>query len=206
MGVSRSTSVVKHSPCPSTAALTQFDPQPRLGAKGAVQSAENDQPFVKRRTEPAGGAPIEVSFGLFRLLPARFLLLEDGEPVPVGSRALAILVVLLERPGELVSKQVLMARVWPDVFVEPGNLTVHISALRRVLRDGRDGNRFIINIPGRGYRFVDDVTTRTSGPMKLVSKAYVTPSSPCRSWQPTAAQEARLPCRRRRDGPPFPSS
>jgi DNA-binding winged helix-turn-helix (wHTH) protein len=47
-----------------------------------------------------------------------------------------------------------MARVWPNIFVEPANLTVHISALRRQLRDGCDGNRFIINIPGRGYRFV----------------------------------------------------
>ena len=98
--------------------------------------------------------PTEISFGPFRLLPTQFLLLEGGKPVPLGSRALQILIVLLERPGELVSKQELMARVWPDVFVEPANLTVHISALRRMLRDGRDGNRFIINIPGRGYSFV----------------------------------------------------
>ena len=77
--------------------------------------------------------------------------------MPLGSRALEILIVLLERPGELVSKQELMARVWPNVFVEPANLTVHISALRRALRDGRDGNRFIINIPGRGYSFVAPV-------------------------------------------------
>jgi DNA-binding winged helix-turn-helix (wHTH) protein len=47
-----------------------------------------------------------------------------------------------------------MDRVWPNIFVEPANLTVHISALRRTLRDGRDGNRFIINVPGRGYAFV----------------------------------------------------
>ena len=66
----------------------------------------------------------------------------------------ALAVGLLERPGELVSKQELMARVWPNVFVEPANLTVHMSALRRTLRDGRDGNRFIINVPGRGYSFV----------------------------------------------------
>ena len=65
-----------------------------------------------------------------------------------------ILIVLLERPGELVTKQELMARVWPNLFVEPANLSVHISALRRALRDGRDGNRFIINIPGRCYCFV----------------------------------------------------
>jgi DNA-binding winged helix-turn-helix (wHTH) protein len=63
---------------------------------------------------------------------------------------LEILTVLLERPGELVSKQELMARVWPNAFVEPANLTVLVSALRRTLRDGRDGNRFIINVPGRG--------------------------------------------------------
>jgi len=74
--------------------------------------------------------------------------------VRIGSRALEILVLLLERSGELVSKQDLMARVWPNIFVEPANLTVHMSALRRTLRDGRDGNRFIINVPGRGYSFV----------------------------------------------------
>jgi DNA-binding winged helix-turn-helix (wHTH) protein len=81
-------------------------------------------------------------------------LLEEDKQVSLGSRALEILTVLLERPGELVSKQELMARVWPNVFVEPANLTVHISALRRALGDGRDGNRFIINVPGRGYSFV----------------------------------------------------
>jgi DNA-binding winged helix-turn-helix (wHTH) protein len=68
-----------------------------------------------------------------------------------------ILIVLLERPGELVTKQGLMARVWPNLFVEPSNLSVHISALRRTLRDGRNGNGFIINIPGRGYRFVASI-------------------------------------------------
>jgi len=64
---------------------------------------------------------------------------------------------LLERRGELVSKHDLMARVWPKVFVDPSNLTINMSALRRALRDGRDGLRFIVNIPGRGYRFVASV-------------------------------------------------
>jgi DNA-binding winged helix-turn-helix (wHTH) protein len=101
-----------------------------------------------------GAAPTEISFGPFRLLPAQFLLLEGDKPVPLGSRALQILVALLDRVGELVTKEELMGLVWPNVFVEPANLTVNISALRRALRDGREGNRFIINIPGRGYRFV----------------------------------------------------
>ena len=78
----------------------------------------------------------------------------------LGSRALEILVALLERAGELVTKEELMNLVWPNVFVEPANLTVHISALRRVLRDGREGNRFIVNIPGRGYRFVASISMR----------------------------------------------
>jgi DNA-binding winged helix-turn-helix (wHTH) protein len=64
---------------------------------------------------------------------------------------------LLERRGELVSKQELVARVWPNIFVEPITLRVHISALRRALRDGQNGTRFIINIPGRGYCFVSSV-------------------------------------------------
>jgi DNA-binding winged helix-turn-helix (wHTH) protein len=71
--------------------------------------------------------------------------------------SLQLLIVLVERRGELVSNQELMARVWPSVFVEPANLTVHISALRRALRDGCNGNRFIINVPGRGYVFVGSV-------------------------------------------------
>jgi DNA-binding winged helix-turn-helix (wHTH) protein len=96
----------------------------------------------------------EISFGPFRFLPAQCLLLEGDKSVHLGSRALEILIILLERPGTLVTKQELMARVWPNLFVEPANLPVNIAALRRALRDGRDGNRFIINIKGRGYCFV----------------------------------------------------
>ena len=144
----------------STAAfgrLEQFHPEPGLDVGRAVQSPDAATPFFKKRTEPASAAPTELSFGPFRLLRTQFLLLEGDKPLPVGSRALEILIVLLERRGELVSKQDLMARVWPNVFVEPANLTVHMSALRRALRDGQNGHRFIINIPGRGYCFVASV-------------------------------------------------
>jgi DNA-binding winged helix-turn-helix (wHTH) protein len=144
-------------------ALVHFHPEPGLDMRGAVESPHTDKPFFAKRTEPAGAAPSELSFGPFRVLPSRFLLLEGDKPVPLGSRALEILIVLLERPFEVVSKQELMARVWPNIFVEPANLTVHISALRRTLRDGRDGNRFIINIPGRGYSFVTSVEVSGHG-------------------------------------------
>ena len=140
------------SPVTSTGA--PFRPAPEFDVGPAFQPSNTDKPPFARRNDQYGAGPNEVSFGTFRLLPTQFLLLEGDKPVPLGSRALYILIALVEHPGELVSKQALMARVWPNVFVEPANLTVHISALRRMLRDGRDGNRFIINIPGRGYRFV----------------------------------------------------
>jgi DNA-binding winged helix-turn-helix (wHTH) protein len=153
MQASASMTASERLPWAETPALAQFRREPGPD----VRHVDTGRPFFERRTEPAGAAPAEVSFGPFRLFPTRFLLLEGDRAVPLGSRALEILIVLLERPGKLVSKQELMARVWPNVFVEPANLTVHISALRRTLRDGRDGNRFIINIPGRGYRFVASV-------------------------------------------------
>jgi DNA-binding winged helix-turn-helix (wHTH) protein len=154
---SASTTALGRLPWPEPPALAQFRPEPGLDVRGVVQSPDGDKTFFEKRTEPVGAAATEVSFGQFRLLPTQFLLLEGDKPVPLGSRALEILVALLERPGELVTKQELMDRVWPNVFVEPANLTVHISALRRALRDGRNGNRFIINIPGRGYRFVASI-------------------------------------------------
>jgi len=113
-----------------------------------------------------------INFGSFRLLPEQRLLLKNNEVIPIGSRAMDILIALVERPSELVSKEQLMARVWPNTFVEPANLAVHISALRRTLGDGRDGNRFFINIPGRGYRFVAPVTV--SG----ISEAAHSPAVP----------------------------
>jgi DNA-binding winged helix-turn-helix (wHTH) protein len=98
-----------------------------------------------------------VYFGPFKLIPRQRLLLKGDEQVQLGSRALDILIALTERPGELISKNELMARVWPGLFVEPANLTVHIAALRRALEDGVNGNRFVVNVPGRGYCFTAHV-------------------------------------------------
>src|SRR5271169_3644031 len=98
-----------------------------------------------------------VAFGPFHLFPAQQMLLEADKPVRLGSRALEILAVLVERPGEMVSKRELVARVWPNTVVEEANLKVHIAALRRALCDGRDGNRYLVNVPGRGYKFVAPV-------------------------------------------------
>lgn len=96
-------------------------------------------------------------FGPFRLLPERRLLLRDGAPVRIGSRAFDILAVLVERSGEVVGKRELMARVWPTLFVEESNLKVNMNALRRALGDAPDGTQYVATVIGRGYRFVSAV-------------------------------------------------
>ena len=140
------------------APVNGFSPGSSFGVRGSDQSLDIDQLKAGR---PAGAPVREISFGPFCFLPAQCLLLEGNKPVHLGSRALEILIILLERAGTLVTKQELMTRVWPNLFVEPANLPVNIAVLRRALRDGRDGNRFIINIKGRGYRFVAPI--RVSG-------------------------------------------
>jgi predicted ATPase/DNA-binding winged helix-turn-helix (wHTH) protein len=106
-----------------------------------------------------------IAFGPFLLLPGQALLLESDRPVRLGSRAMEILTALAERPGEVISKEELIARVWPDTVVEESNLKVHVSALRKVLGDDRAGSRYIANVPGRGYRFVAQVSQRAFAPL-----------------------------------------
>lgn len=96
-------------------------------------------------------------FGCFRLDGSQHLLFREGELVPLSRKAVDILVVLLEHHGQLVEKDSLMRRVWPDSFVEESNLAVHISQLRKTLGDDNAACR-IETIPRRGYRFVGGVT------------------------------------------------
>jgi len=98
-----------------------------------------------------------ISFGPFRLLAAQRLLLEGEKPVRIGSRAFDILAALVERAGEVVGKGELIARAWPETFVEEANLKIQVSALRRALGDGQGGNRYVVTVPGRGYNFVAPV-------------------------------------------------
>jgi TolB-like protein/DNA-binding winged helix-turn-helix (wHTH) protein/Tfp pilus assembly protein PilF len=117
----------------------------------------------------------EFTFGSFRLLPDQQLLLDGEAAVRVGSRAREILTALVERPGVVVTKDELFARVWPKQFVDESNLKFHVSALRKALGDGQRGNRFITNIPGRGYCFVAPVE---SSDRKLPSPAQAEPDAP----------------------------
>jgi DNA-binding winged helix-turn-helix (wHTH) protein len=101
------------------------------------------------------------AFGLFRLFPLQRLLLEGDERAQIGSRAFDILTVLVQRAGQIVGKHELMARVWPNVFVEDSNLKTQVSGLRRVLGEGRTGRRYIVTVSGRGYNFVAPVSLVT---------------------------------------------
>jgi DNA-binding winged helix-turn-helix (wHTH) protein len=92
------------------------------------------------------------AFGAFRLIPAQRVLLDDGKPLRLGNRGLDILTTLVERAGETIPKEQLIARTWPDTVVDEGALRVHVAALRTALGDGRAGRRYITNNPGRGMR------------------------------------------------------
>src|ERR1700731_4673439 len=95
-----------------------------------------------------------ISIGPFRLPAAERLLEKGGEPVHLGSRALDLLIALVEQAGKVVSQRELISRIWPDVTVEDANLRVHLATLRKALGDGHEGTRYIVNVPGRGYSFV----------------------------------------------------
>ena len=88
----------------------------------------------------------------------RVLRRRDGSLVPVAPRAFETLLYLVEHHGTVIEKDRLMEAIWPDTIVEENNLTQNISALRRVLGEERGAHRFIVTVPGRGYRFVAEVT------------------------------------------------
>ena len=119
-------------------------------------------------------------FGRFVLRGPQRLLLADGEPVELGSRAFEILAMLAESAGALVTKAAILDRVWAGLAVEENNLQVQVSTLRRILGADRD---WIVTIPGQGYRFTAPVFT-----------APVTPLSPAApDAAPYAAPEREVP-------------
>src|ERR1700682_4110528 len=107
--------------------------------------------------QPAPAADL-ISFDPFRLCPAHRNLEKAGSPIHLSAQEFDILIVLVERAGEVVSKKKLMARVWPDVTVDESNLRFHIASLRKALEDGQSGARYVTTIAGRGYCFVAPIS------------------------------------------------
>jgi predicted ATPase/DNA-binding winged helix-turn-helix (wHTH) protein len=105
----------------------------------------------------------KLRFGPFELSIGERTLRRDGQVLPLGGRALDILIYLADRPGEVIAKQELMDHVWPDVTVAEGSIRVHVAAIRKALGDGQFGNRYIANIKGRGYSFVGTVVPLEGG-------------------------------------------
>ncbi len=99
-------------------------------------------------------------FGRFRLKANERVLLRGDDFVPLTPKAFDILLALLENDGRIVRKDDLMKRVWPDTFVEEGNLTQNVSLLRKALGESASGPQFIETVPRRGYRFVAPVSRR----------------------------------------------
>lgn len=97
------------------------------------------------------------AFGPFTLDTAAGVLRREDAAVAIGNRALALLLTLLEHPGDVVSKDDLMAAAWPGQIVAESNLTVQMATLRQVLGDGAGGAKRIATVARRGYRFTDEV-------------------------------------------------
>jgi predicted ATPase/DNA-binding winged helix-turn-helix (wHTH) protein len=118
-------------------------------------------------------------FERYQLHLRRRVLLDNGRPVALGSRALTILTMLAQHAGEMVPKRELQRRLWQNVMVEDGTLRVHIAALQKVLGESQAGGRCIENIPGQGYRLVVPVTSLT--------EAEALERSPTLVWRPPRA-------------------
>ena len=129
-------------------------------------------------------------FGRFRLNVAERVLLRDGELVSLTPKVFDILLTLVESCGQVVSKEDLMKRVWPNTFVEEGNLTQNISLLRKALGETTGGMQFIETVPRRGYRFVAEIS-ETNGRLGSVSSAEIHPVASAQISSPPVAANRR---------------
>jgi DNA-binding winged helix-turn-helix (wHTH) protein/tetratricopeptide (TPR) repeat protein len=110
-------------------------------------------------------------FGPFRVDPDRQLLFRDGEPIALTPKAFQLLLALLRRHNEIVTKDELMKAVWPDTFVEETNLTRNIFSLRKALGE-TEQNRYIITVPGLGYRFTEEVRLVSESELTIVAASH----------------------------------
>src|SRR5438132_10177197 len=96
----------------------------------------------------------------FEIDGAKRLLFKQGTPLALNSKTFDLLEALVERHGEVVSKDELLDKIWEGQFVEESNLTVQISTLRKLLGESRGENKYIVTLPGKGYKFVGEPAER----------------------------------------------
>jgi DNA-binding winged helix-turn-helix (wHTH) protein len=125
-------------------------------------------------------------FGPFRLQVDRRLLLRDGVPVALSPKALETLLALVEHRDRVLTKDELLQRIWGDTVVEEGGLARNISVLRKALGETPDDHRYIVTVPGLGYRFVADVAEEGEPVEDEPARVTATAASPggaARPWR-----------------------
>src|SRR5262249_54315429 len=136
-------------------ALTrEFGPRSPVSSEGSAKS------FRKFSERECRTIPTIYAFGSFRLDVQGETLFRDTEPIALSKRAVALLRILVERAGALVSKDALIEAAWPNLAIEDSNLTVQIAALRRALGEAPGGEDWIVTLARRGYRFVGPAVTK----------------------------------------------
>jgi len=115
-------------------------------------------------------APHTYTFAEYELDLARRLLLRTGKSIPLNAKAFDLLVALLENRERVIAKEELIELVWQGQFVEEANLAVQISTLRKILGEKKGEHRFIVTVPGRGYRFVADVQDGAGKPDMVIER------------------------------------
>ena len=119
-----------------------------------IERSEPNLSHQHGEAPPARAAGLEWRMGSLVLDPVERVLIHDGTPLPLGERAVSILLMLVDRSGQLVSKEDLITFAWQGLAVEDSNLTVQVAALRRALALVPGGRSWIETLPRRGYRFV----------------------------------------------------
>lgn len=127
---------------------------------------------------PSSDQQTGIAFGPFHLYPALRCLEREGVPVRIGSRALDILLALAEKPGIVVGKEELIARAWPNLTVEESSLRFHIRGLRKALGEWQSGERYVSNVPGRGYCLVAPTAPIPSQEAMRAPSAALAPGLP----------------------------
>ena len=153
-------------------------------------------PTTKIEIAMSEKAPLFYEFGPFRLDPIQRTLHRDGDMVALAPKVLETLVLLLQHSGKILEKEEMIHTLWPESFVEEGNLSQNIFVLRNILSDDRNGHTFIQTIPRRGYRFVAAVKeidgAITPAPPPAPASGYWSKTSPFRSLQVFEAEDSWL--------------
>lgn len=111
-------------------------------------------------------------FGAFRVDPEKELLLRDNEAISLAPKAFQVLLVLMRSKKEVVTKDELLKAVWPDTFVEETNLSRNIFLLRKALGESPQDHQYIVTVPGRGYRFAEDVQLVPEQELNIVAASH----------------------------------